>query len=64
MVDLSTSMGTGGEAMGDTLRNIELVWGSEHDDTFIASNGADISKATAATIQCPTKPRRWASRWT
>ena len=35
-------MGTGGEAMGDTLRNIELVWGSEHDDTFIASNGADI----------------------
>ena len=42
MVDLSTSMGTGGEAMGDTLVNIELVWGSEHADTFIASNGADI----------------------
>jgi Ca2+-binding RTX toxin-like protein len=42
MVDLSTSMGTGGEAMGDTLRNIELVWGSEKGDTFIASNGADI----------------------
>ena len=42
MVDLSASMGTGGEAMGDTLRNIELIWGSEHADTFIASNGADI----------------------
>ena len=41
-VDLSTNMGTGGEAMGDTLRNIELVWGSEYADTFIASNGADI----------------------
>ena len=41
-VDLSTNMGTGGEAMGDTLVNIELVWGSEHADTFIASNGADI----------------------
>ena len=42
MIDLSTNMGTGGEAMGDTLRNIELIWGSEHADTFIASNGADI----------------------
>ena len=41
MVDLSTGMGTGGEAMGDTLVDIELVWGSMHDDTFIASNGAD-----------------------
>ena len=41
-IDLSTNMGTGGEAMGDTLRNIELIWGSEHADTFIASNGADI----------------------
>ena len=29
MVDLSTNMGTGGEAMGDTLVNIELIWGSE-----------------------------------
>ena len=41
-VDLSDGMGTGGEAMGDTLMNIELVWGSEKDDTFIASAGADI----------------------
>ena len=41
-VNLATNMGTGGEAMGDELRNIELVWGSEHDDTFIAGPGADI----------------------
>ena len=41
-MNLATGMGTAGEAMGDTLANIELVWGSEHDDTFIASNGADI----------------------
>ena len=41
-VDLSTNRGTGGEAMGDRLVNIELVWGSEKDDTFIASDGADI----------------------
>ena len=41
MVDLSTNMGTGGEAMGDTLVNIELVWGSEHGDTFISGPGGD-----------------------
>ena len=41
MVNLATNMGTGGEAMGDTLRNIELVWGSEKDDTFISGPGAD-----------------------
>ena len=41
-VDLSTNRGTGGEAMGDTLVNIELVWGSEKDDTFIAGPGGDI----------------------
>ena len=41
-VNLATNMGTGGEADGDTLRHIELVWGSEKDDTFIAGPGADI----------------------
>ena len=41
-VDLSTGMGTGGEAMGDTLTNIELIWGSEKDDTFISGSGGDI----------------------
>ena len=40
-VDLDTNTGTAGEAMGDTLRNIELVWGSKHNDTFIASAGPD-----------------------
>ena len=42
MIDLSTNRGTGGEAMGDTLMNIELVWGSEKDDTFISGPGGDI----------------------
>ena len=42
MVNLATGRGMAGEAMGDTLVNIELVWGSTHDDTFIASSGADL----------------------
>ncbi|MDE0286324.1 MAG: hypothetical protein OXN26_17485 [Gammaproteobacteria bacterium] len=41
-VDLSTGKGTGGEAEGDTLVDIEAVWGSWHNDVFIASNHADI----------------------
>ena len=43
-VNLNTGMGTAGDAMGDTLRNIELIWGSmdlDDGDTFIASEGAD-----------------------
>ena len=40
-VNLAIDRGTGGEADGDTLVNIELVWGSTHDDTFIAGNGPD-----------------------
>ena len=28
--------------MGDTLRNLELYWGSQHSDTFIASAGHDV----------------------
>ena len=43
-VNLNTGMGTAGAAMGDTLRNIELIWGSMDEmsgDTFIASEGAD-----------------------
>ena len=42
MVNLNNGSGTGGEAMGDTLKNIELIWGSTHGDTFIASEGVDI----------------------
>ena len=42
MVNLNTGNGTGGDAMGDTLKNIELVWGSKHGDTFVASEGVDI----------------------
>ena len=41
-LDLDTGAGTAGEAMGDTLRNIELYWGSKHGDTFIASAGHDV----------------------
>ena len=41
-LDLNTGAGTAGEAMGDTLRNIELYWGSKHGDTFIAGAGADV----------------------
>ncbi len=40
-VNLSTRRGTGGEAMGDRLIGIELVWGSEYDDTFIAAADED-----------------------
>ena len=41
-LDLDTGAGTAGEAMGDTLRNLELYWGSKHGDTFIASAGHDV----------------------
>ena len=41
-VNLNTGMGTGGDAMGDTLKNIELIWGSKQADTFVASEGVDI----------------------
>ena len=41
-VNLDTNTGTAGEAMGDTLSNIELIWGSKHGDTFIAGAGADV----------------------
>ena len=41
-VDLTTNRGTAGDAMGDTLANIELIWGSENGDTFIMGPGPDI----------------------
>ena len=40
-VNLATGRGTAGDAMGDTLSNIEQVVGSDHDDTFIAGGEAD-----------------------
>ena len=40
-VNLNTGRGTDGDAKGDTLKNIELIWGSKQGDTFIASAGAD-----------------------
>ncbi len=36
-------MGTRGDAMGDSLKGVEVVWGSlDHDDVFIAGPGPDI----------------------
>ena len=40
-LDLSESRGTGGDAMGDRLIGIEVIWGSMHDDTIIASADED-----------------------
>ncbi len=48
-VNLDTNRGEAGEAMGDTLRNIELIWGSTHDDTFIASGGVDMIHGDAGS---------------
>ena len=41
-VNLVTEMGMEGEAMGDTLKSIEAIWGSTENDTFVASEGTDI----------------------
>jgi Ca2+-binding RTX toxin-like protein len=38
-VDLETGMGSGGDAEGDRLSNIEIVVGSAHDDTIHAQRG-------------------------
>ena len=37
-VNLTTGTGTGGYAQGDTLTDIEGVWGSAHNDTLIGNN--------------------------
>ena len=44
-VDLDARKGTGGDAMGDTYRNIEAYKGSPNGDTFIAGEGADVIDA-------------------
>ena len=58
-VDLSTGLGTGGDAQGDTLSNIQNVIGSAHDDTFVVgvntrvvdggSGGSDTISFAAST---------------
>lgn len=40
-IDLSTGLGTGGDAAGDTLSGIEDVMGSAGDDTLIGDAGAN-----------------------
>ena len=46
-VDLSTGMGTGGDAEGDTLTNVERVRGSEFDDSLIGDAGNNILRGGA-----------------
>ncbi|WP_022734369.1 calcium-binding protein [Thalassospira lucentensis] len=41
-VNLATGTGVGGEAEGDVLRNIEVVYGTEFDDTLIGSDQSDV----------------------
>src|SRR5450830_710665 len=37
-VDLTTGLGTGGDAQGDVLSNIQNLIGSAYNDTFVANN--------------------------
>ena len=41
-VDLGTGTGLGGSAEGDTLANIEQVYGSDHDDTITGDAGNNL----------------------
>ncbi|HEX8226041.1 MAG TPA: tandem-95 repeat protein [Allosphingosinicella sp.] len=41
-IDLSLGLGLAGEALGDTLFNIEKLLGSVHSDLFIGSSGTDV----------------------
>ncbi|WP_052248760.1 hypothetical protein [Leisingera sp. ANG-Vp] len=40
-VSLITGTGSGGEAEGDVLSNIERIWGSDHGDTLTGDGGAN-----------------------
>src|SRR5450830_22754 len=40
-VDLSTGLGSGGDAQGDVLSNIQNLIGSAYDDTFVANDKAN-----------------------
>ncbi|MCC0049839.1 MAG: cadherin domain-containing protein, partial [Rhodobiaceae bacterium] len=41
-IDFAAGTGTGGDAEGDTLSQIERIVGSAYDDTFIGSTGDDV----------------------
>ncbi|MGB0935540.1 MAG: hypothetical protein ACPGXY_05700 [Alphaproteobacteria bacterium] len=49
LVDLQNSRNNEGDAAGDRYRDIEEFRGSEHDDTFVSSNGHDIIDAGAGS---------------
>ncbi len=41
-VNLSTGRGSGGHAQGDTFRDIENLWGSDHGDTLIGDAESNV----------------------
>ncbi len=41
-IDLAAGTGSGGEAEGDTLTDIEIIDASEHDDTLLGSAAGDV----------------------
>ena len=41
-VSLMTGTGTGGEAAGDTLTDVEYLWGSDFDDTLEGDDGVNM----------------------
>ncbi|MGO1079699.1 calcium-binding protein [Inquilinus sp. CA228] len=40
-VNLSTGLGSGGDAQGDVISGIEIVWAAGYDDTLIGSSAAN-----------------------
>ena len=54
-VDLIAGTGTGGDAQGDTLTNIQNVIGSTHNDTFVSSTAANNINGGGAWIPSATR---------
>jgi Ca2+-binding RTX toxin-like protein len=46
-VNLETGLGSGGDAEGDVLRNIQVLIGSNYNDTLIGSDGNDTLRGGA-----------------
>jgi Ca2+-binding RTX toxin-like protein len=42
VVSLASGIGIGGDAQGDTLSNIENLFGSAHDDILVGNNAANV----------------------
>ena len=41
-VNLTTNVNTGGDAAGDTISNVEWIYGSNHDDTLIGDSANNL----------------------